>query len=300
MTNYISRFAPSPTGPLHLGSLATAVASYLDARVNKGIWLVRIEDTDEDRCNAKWTESILQALRAHQLLWDKEVLIQSKNHSAYNAALTHLTQRGYTFACTCTRQDIENANTTRQMGENRIYPGTCRLGYNPEKKIRSIRFRVPEANTFWVDLNLGEQSEQLERTSGDFVLLRGDGFWSYHLAGVVDDINSQVSMIVRGEDLINTTARQVALTRALNSKPSAYWHLPLVIGKDGKKLSKQNDAPALQNEYALSNLNRVWQHFKLPTISAHSCEDWLSQALPIWAAYAKEKTYRPITKTSGG
>ncbi len=290
MSSYIGRFAPSPTGPLHLGSLAIAVASYLDARIHHGQWLVRIEDTDENRCHPEWAQLILHTLQAHGLNWDQEVIIQSKRYALYETTLQQFNALGLTYPCACSRQEIEQANNHRQPGQNRIYPGTCRAGHSPLATVHSIRFRVPREAIEWYDYAQGVQHDFLETSTGDFVIHRGDGFWSYHLAGVVDDLSTHVTHIVRGQDLSASTARQVALMKALQNEPPKYWHLPLVMDKEGKKLSKQNGAPALQNEYALHNLHAVGQHFGLPKINANSCNNWLQQAIVCWAQFAKAQT----------
>lgn len=283
--NYRGRFAPSPTGPLHLGSLATAVGSFLDARIHQGEWLVRIEDIDPQRCKPQWTDHILRSLQLHGLDSDKSPVLQSKRTEAYQLALNGLTGAGLTYPCACTRQDIDTANASRGFGENRIYPGTCAHGMPAGKKARAVRFRCPAQPIEWLDHRLGRFVDLLSDTSGDFVLLRGDGAWAYHLAVVVDDSASGVTHIVRGEDLTDTTARQLALFDALNKPRPAYWHLPVILAADGQKLSKQTGAKALDNDKPIGNLNAVWSHFGMSAIQADNPKAWLKLAEPQWAEY---------------
>lgn len=285
MPPYIGRFAPSPTGPLHLGSLATALGSFLDAKVHQGQWLLRIEDIDEGRCSAASTEHIVHTLKRHGLNWHGEMWVQSQRHAAYQVALDTLQGNNLTYPCACTRKEIDDANTHRAHGENRIYPGTCKQGMPKGREARAIRFRCPAEAVSWQDHRLGHFHEKLSETSGDFVLKRGDGFWAYHLVVVVDDLASKVTHIVRGEDLADTTARQIAVWKALQGTPPAYWHLPVILADDGQKLSKQTGAQALPEHDPVLNLNTVWQHFGLDKIKATSATEWLERAAPLWANY---------------
>ncbi len=299
-TPYIGRFAPSPTGPLHMGSLATALGSFLDARLHHGQWLLRIEDIDAERCDQQSVEHIFYTLRRHGLNWDGEALVQSARHAVYQQALDQLEAANLTFACACTRKDIEQANANRAFGENRIYPGTCSQGMPAGKKARAVRFRCPNEPVQWADWHAGQQHEHLPSSSGDFVLKRGDGFWAYHLAVVVDDRASKVSHIVRGEDLLDTTARQVALWLALNETdpngraepPPNYWHLPVILAPDGQKLSKQTGALAVQERDPVENLNAVWMHFGMPAIQANSVQAWLGRATSLWVR-VRQNLYNP-------
>ena len=293
---YTGRFAPSPTGPLHLGSLATALGSYLDARVHNGKWLLRLEDIDEQRCSVEFSSQIQQALQAHGLVWDEPPWIQTMRQTHYAQALDQLANQGYTYPCACTRQEIDQANPDRQMGQNRIYPGTCSRGMPPGRQARAIRFRCPKKTIAWTDHRLGHFSECLQKTSGDFVLARTDGSWTYHLAVVVDDIASGVTHIVRGDDLCDTTARQIALCEALNQKTPAYWHLPVVLANDGQKLSKQTGAQALALEKPMDNLNRVWKHFGLQRIESDAPAAWLTQAATVWANYRSSERFDSKTR----
>lgn len=285
---YVGRFAPSPTGPLHLGSLATALGSFLDAKVHHGQWLLRIEDIDEGRCNTASVEHIVHTLKRHGLEWQGEVWVQSKRHAVYEKALKHLTELNLNYPCACTRKEIDDANSLRAPGENRIYPGTCRHGMPAGREARAIRFRCPVKPIEWQDHRLGFFNDDLNTSSGDFVLKRGDGFWAYHLVVVVDDMESKVSHIVRGEDLADTTARQIAVWKAVaevSIKPPAYWHLPVILAEDGQKLSKQTGAVAVPEQDPMLNLNTVWQHFGLGKIKATTVTQWLELAAPVWANY---------------
>lgn len=301
---YIGRFAPSPTGPLHLGSLATAVGSFLDAKVHGGQWLLRIEDIDEGRCDPASVEHILHTLKRHGLQWQGDLWVQSQRHWIYQDALDRLAAINLTYPCACTRKEIDDANTHRAPGENRVYPGTCKHGMPAGRQTRAIRFRCPKQPVQWHDHRLGNFNEDLTVSSGDFVLKRGDGFWAYHLVVVVDDLASKVTHIVRGEDLTDTTARQIALWQALQSgleaqavaqaivKPPAYWHLPVILAEDGQKLSKQTGALAVPEHDPVLNLNTVWQHFGLDKIKATSAMEWLELATPVWANYRAAQAAR--------
>lgn len=285
-TKHRGRFAPSPTGPLHLGSLATALGSWLEARSQGGEWLVRIEDIDEERCKPEFTPLVLQALQIHGLHWDGEVWVQSQRHAIYAQHLRQLSEAGLVYPCACTRKDIDDANSHRAFGENRIYPGTCAGGMPTGKQARAIRFRCPQEAITWKDRRLGLITDNLQKGSGDFVLKRGDGFWAYHLVVVVDDMLSGVTHIVRGEDLADTTARQLALYRAFNAQAPQYWHLPVILADDGQKLSKQTGAKALDLSQPIENLNKVWTHLghaplQLPGKNP-SPLDWLNAALQMW------------------
>lgn len=293
-THYIGRFAPSPTGPLHLGSLATAAGSFLDAKVHSGQWLLRIEDIDEGRCDEASVEHILHTLTRHGLQWHGELWVQSQRHEVYQAALDQLSTQNLTYPCACTRKEIDEANASRAPGENRIYPGTCQKGMPFGKSARAIRFHCPAEPVNWQDHRLGNFSDNLNVSSGDFVLKRADGFWAYHLVVVLDDLASHVTHIVRGEDLTDTTARQIALWQALSdtSPPPAYWHLPVILAEDGQKLSKQTGALAVPEQDPVLNLNAIWKHFGLGKIKATTATEWLELAAPVWANYRAAQAAR--------
>lgn len=226
------RFAPSPTGPLHLGSLVAAVGSYLAARAAGGRWLVRIDDLDPPRTVLGAADAQLRALEAYGLHWDGVVVYQSQRTAAYQAALDRLAGAGHTFPCGCSRTDVE------AVSSDGIYPGTCRPGLPPGRPARSIRVRVPAEPVSFVDRLLGEQCHDLKKACGDFVVRRADGLCAYQLAVVVDDLAGGVTEVVRGADLLASTGRQVHLYRCLGATPPDYAHLPVVVSAAGEKLSK--------------------------------------------------------------
>lgn len=242
---YTGRFAPSPTGPLHAGSLVAALASWLDARAHGGSWLVRMEDVDVPRCITGMDHYILAQLARCGLESDAPALWQSRRTAAYQSALETLILSGSAYACACTRKDIETA--LRQNGQQHsrhtelVYPGTCRNGMEGRAG-RSWRFLVPDTIVRWCDRRLGMQAQNLAKQVGDFVLKRADGLFAYQLAVVVDDAAQGITHIVRGEDLADNTARQIALQQALHLPTPRYLHTPLVLAGDGQKLSKQNGA----------------------------------------------------------
>jgi glutamyl-Q tRNA(Asp) synthetase len=247
---YAGRFAPSPTGPLHAGSLVAALASWLDARSHGGRWLVRIEDVDTPRCVAGAEETVLAQLAACDLLPDAPPQRQSARSTLYQAALEQLLHSGRAYPCACSRREIEAAQAasgvTRQRHAALPYPGTCRSGLQG-KAPRAWRLRtdpLPGAAAVlrWTDRRLGPQSQDVERQVGDFVLRRADSLWAYQLAVVVDDGEQGITDVVRGEDLLDNTPRQILLQRALGLPLPRYLHTPLVRAADGEKLSKQNGA----------------------------------------------------------
>ena len=235
MPNYRGRFAPSPTGDLHFGSLVAAVASYLDARRAGGEWLVRIEDVDQPRTVPGAADRILRCLEAYGLHWDGPVMYQSQRDDAYAAALAQLD----VYPCACTRAEL---------GKGEFYPGTCRDGIPPGRQPRSRRLRVQNREIHWHDRRLGPQHENLADTTGDFVLQRADGLWAYQLAVVVDDAAQGITDIVRGADLLSSTARQIYLQEALAAPRPRYLHLPGVLDENGEKLSKQTKACPVPRE----------------------------------------------------
>ena len=249
------RFAPSPTGELHAGSLVAALASWLDARALKGEWWVRMEDVDGPRCIAAAAANILHQLSLCGLHSDSEVIYQSHRNTLYEQARNRLIAKGLAYPCACTRKEIEEQQATLGLSLERhksaVYPGTCRNGLH-DKPARAWRFNVlkwselrgsPEVN--WTDRRLGPQSQNVQEEVGDFVLKRADGMWAYQLAVVVDDAAQGITHVVRGEDLTDNTARQYLLQEALGYEHPHYLHTPLVLGDNGEKLSKQNDAKAL-------------------------------------------------------
>lgn len=247
MSVYVGRFAPSPTGPLHIGSLIAALGSFLDARAQGGRWLVRIEDVDEARTQAGAADSILATLEACGLEWDGAVEIQSRRKARYFAALERLAETGQTYACACSRSEIAAAADAAGLGSAsdgaRIYPGTCRHGLPPGRTARATRVRTGAAPVAFEDRLQGRIVQSVETDVGDFVLLRADGYVAYQLAVVIDDADQGVTDVVRGCDLIDSTARQIHLQNLLGLPVPRYLHLPVAVNAAGEKLSKQTGAP---------------------------------------------------------
>ncbi|WP_414012840.1 tRNA glutamyl-Q(34) synthetase GluQRS [Limnohabitans sp.] len=288
---YTGRFAPSPTGLLHAGSLVAALASWLDARAHGGPWLVRIEDVDTPRCVPGADLAILQQLADCGLVPDVPVLWQSQRHAAYQGALDMLIQKGWAYPCGCSRKDIETAIESAQAQSvarhhAAVYPGTCRDGLNG-KPARAWRLDVQAVQTalgqptltHWTDRRLGPEQQNVCEEVGDFVLRRADGLWAYQLAVVVDDAAQGITHVVRGQDLADNTARQIVLQRALGLATPQYLHTPLVLGANGEKLSKQNGALALDLQHPLQALNTAAQALGLPRLPEHTPID---QALTRW------------------
>ncbi|RCS58434.1 tRNA glutamyl-Q(34) synthetase GluQRS [Parvibium lacunae] len=273
---YIGRFAPSPTGPLHFGSLVTAVASYLDARSEQGQWHLRIEDLDSPRTQAGASSEILTTLSAFGMRWDGPVIYQSVRNtqrpSPYQRAFDTLQQLGVIYPCACTRKEIADSQlvmASRAHGSpNPIYPGTCRAGLGAGKAPRAWRLKVPDAPIRFTECELGLQDENLTETTGDIVLLRADGIWAYQLAVVVDDAELGVTEVVRGQDLRCSTARQVYLQTLLGLPTPRYRHIPLVYAPSGEKLSKQTGATPLNPVTPLVQLNQALIHLGMLPIPA--------------------------------
>lgn len=259
---YRGRFAPSPTGALHAGSMVAALASWLDARAQGGRWLVRIEDVDTPRCVPGAEAEILRQLAACGLLPDEAPLRQSQRGDLYGAALQSLSDAGLAYGCRCTRREIALAQAAAGLGRERhtelVYPGTCRprhwtLGGAADKSpdhARALRLqtRRPDGGEVvidWQDRALGAQHQNVSQAVGDFVLRRADGLWAYQLAVVVDDADQGITHVVRGADLADNTPRQIWLQRCLGLPTPSYLHTPLVLGTNGEKLSKQNGAQAV-------------------------------------------------------
>ena len=281
MTSYRGRFAPSPTGPLHAGSLVAALASWLDARCHGGRWLVRIEDVDTPRCPPRTDGIILAQLAALGLLPDEPPVWQSRRGDLYQAALDRLIGSGHAYGCACTRAEIAAAAGPRARHGELVYPGTCRAGTGG-RPVRAWRFRV-QGHVEWHDRRLGAQSQDLEAEVGDFVLKRADGLWAYQLAVVVDDAEQGITDVVRGEDLADNTPRQIALQRALGLLAPRYLHTPLVLAADGQKLSKQNGAAALDVAEPASRLREAAARLGLPlTTVSDVAGEVLAEALAQW------------------
>jgi glutamyl-Q tRNA(Asp) synthetase len=275
VTGYVGRYAPSPTGPLHAGSMATALASWLDARAHGGRWLLRIEDIDGPRCVPGMDGVILAQLAACGLIADEPPLYQSARGAAYADALQRLAAAGCTYPCGCSRKDLQQE----------VYPGTCRQGL-AGKPARAMRLRTDALGRdiviAWHDRRLGAQQQNLTREVGDFVVRRADGPWAYQLAVVVDDAAQGITDIVRGADLADNTARQIHLQQLLGLPRPRYLHAPLVLATDGSKLSKQTGAIAVDTTDPMRVLNDAARVLELPPLQAHNLADWLTAATAAW------------------
>jgi glutamyl-Q tRNA(Asp) synthetase len=245
---YRGRFAPSPTGPLHFGSLIAAVGSFLEARAQGGEWLLRMEDVDAPRCSLAAADSILRTLEAFGFAWDGEVTWQSRRAAAYAAALEKLQQAGRIFPCACTRKEL--ADSTLAADGAALYPGTCRKGLPADKPARAWRVRIDAARIAFDDAVQGHIESDLAREAGDFILLRADGLFAYQLAVVVDDAAAGITQVVRGADLLLSTPRQIFLQQCLGLPTPAYAHLPVAVNAAGEKLSKQTQAQPLDDHRA--------------------------------------------------
>ncbi len=289
---YVGRFAPSPTGLLHAGSLAAALASWLDARAHGGRWLVRIEDVDRPRCVPGAAEAILAQLAAFGLQPDDAPVFQSTRDARYESALALLVAEGWAYPCACTRADIAQAlaerGTARERHADLVYPGTCRDGLHG-KPARAIRLRaVPSIDApaqpleiDWHDRRLGAQRQNVTEAVGDVVLRRADNLWAYQLAVVVDDADQGVTHVVRGADLADNTPRQIHLQRVLGLPTPAYLHTPLVLGDDGEKLSKQNGATPLDTDAPFRSLRAAGEALGL-AVRGDDVEAWLAAATAAW------------------
>lgn len=272
LTRYSGRFAPSPTGPLHFGSLITAVASYCDAKANQGLWHVRIEDTDIPRIYPGSEEHILYAMDAFQFEADSEIIFQKDRLELYENALHDLHEKGMVYACQCTR---------KMLGSNHIYAGTCRdlvLGFEQQ----AIRLKVTDKNICFDDPLQGSHCSNLAKDLGDFVLKRRDGIFNYQLAVVVDDYLQGITHVVRGADLLDNTERQIWLCEALGYPHLQYIHLPLAMNNQGQKLSKQNMAQALDLTQAPQLLQKAFIALKQPTVELDTPSNMLKQAIAQW------------------
>jgi glutamyl-Q tRNA(Asp) synthetase len=237
---YRGRFAPSPTGPMHFGSLVAATGSFLEARTRGGVWLLRMEDVDALRCSAAAADQILRTLEACGLVWDEEVVWQSRRTGAYSDALEWLKAQGRVFPCACTRKELSDSASAPDGAA--IYPGTCRQGLPAGRPARAWRLRVGDACIGFDDAIQGRIDSDLAAEAGDFILLRADGLFAYQLAVVVDDADAGITHVVRGADLLASTARQIFLQRCLGLPTPAYTHLPVAVNGAGEKLSKQTHA----------------------------------------------------------
>jgi len=279
--DYRGRFAPSPTGPLHAGSLVAALASWLDARAHGGLWLVRIEDLDPPRELPGAALDIVTTLAAFGLIPDETVEYQSRRSELYEAAYGELLGNAHAYGCACSRTDIEQAQVARGILAG-VYPGTCRRGLGG-RDARAWRFMVPAGKVGFDDRIAGRFEQDLEREVGDFVVRRADGWWAYQLAVVVDDAAQRISDVVRGADLLDNTPRQIALQRTLELPTPRYMHVGVVTNERGEKLSKQTGACALDRANALGELERAGRHLGLPHIGGDSAAAFLRSATAAWA-----------------
>lgn len=279
---YRGRFAPSPTGLLHAGSLTTAVGSYLHARSQGGQWLLRIEDLDPPREMPGAADAILRTLEALGFAWDGEVVWQSRRLAAYQQALDALIAAGQAYPCACTRREIALAG--RPGVDGVVYPGTCRAGLAPGKSGRAWRLCTPEGEVEFQDGHYGVQRQNVAREVGDYVLKRADGLFAYQLAVVVDDAWQGVSDVVRGADLLDSTARQIVLQAALGAPTPRYTHLPLLVNAAGEKLSKQTLAPAIRPDQAADELRLALTRLNhAPPADCHGLDELWGWALAHWS-----------------
>ena len=268
---YVGRFAPTPSGPLHFGSLVAAVGSWLDARAHSGKWHLRIDDLDGPRVAPGSIDSILNTLERFNLEWDGDVVYQSTRFDAYEAALTSLVEMKRTFPCACTR---------KQLAGHAIYPGTCKGAADVEP--RSMRFAMDAGAVAWEDGGLGAMTMDLVSEVGDFGLRNAHGIYSYHLANVVDDMHLGITHVVRGADLAPFTAAHLHLQRTLGGDEVYYHHLPLALDDRGRKLSKQTHAPAVDDLPVSEALNAVFGHLGLPSVESGSPSTMLAEAEAHW------------------
>lgn len=288
VTRYTGRFAPSPTGPLHDGSLVAAMASYLDAKAHGGRWLLRIEDIDEPRTVAGSADSICTTLSALGMRWDDEVIAQSQRKPYYEAAFARLGE--HIYPCACSRKEIADSRTGIASDGAAIYPGTCRHGLAPGKTRRAWRLRVPEGKApegsiRFDDRWMGSITERLSEATGDFVLRRADGFWAYQLAVVVDDAAQGVTDVVRGADLLGSTARQIYLQRLLGLPTPRYLHVPVVTNTAGEKLSKQTGAMPIDLNRPMEALLRAASRLDLhlPVAAEKNISRFWESAISAWS-----------------
>ncbi|EXI79031.1 MAG: Glutamyl-Q tRNA(Asp) synthetase [Candidatus Accumulibacter appositus] len=283
---YRGRFAPSPSGPLHFGSLVAAVGSYLDARAHGGQWLLRIEDVDQPRTVAGAADEILRTLEGFGFAWDGEVLVQSRRLDLYHAALVRLQLADEVYPCACSRAEIAAHSPRRSIDGGLVYPGTCREGLAGGRAARAWRLRVPDQVIAFDDRIQGDVQQNLEAAVGDFILLRADGQYAYQLAVVVDDAAQGITAVVRGVDLLDSTPRQIWLQQGLALSTPTYAHLPVVTNDAGEKLSKQTHAAAVDlsaGSAVLAAALRFLGHAVPQEISAGPLRDFWPWAIAAWS-----------------
>lgn len=286
--SYRGRFAPSPTGPLHFGSLVTALASFLEARAHQGQWLIRIEDLDPLREPPETAGQILHSLETHGLHSDEPVRFQSSRHKVYQATAERLIKQGSAYRCTCSRKELA-ANHGR-------HPNHCRNGkIHPEQQPFAVRFALQDEHCQWQDQLLGPQQQTVRAELDDPVIVRKEGFFAYQLAVVADDISQGISHVVRGSDLLDMTAQQQQVYRALDSEPPHWLHIPVILNEHGQKLSKQTHAPALNDQTPTTNLLHALEALnqEAPAISGStSVNQILEWATRHWQRQAVDLTYQ--------
>jgi glutamyl-Q tRNA(Asp) synthetase len=268
---YIGRFAPSPSGPLHMGSLLSAIASYLDAKANNGKWLLRIEDIDPPREIKGSSKAIIDSLEAHALYWDEDILWQHKQYDFYRDCLSELTEQQLIYACDC----------SRAQG---VYSGHCRERITPPTSPYALRLKTPTTAIEFVDSIQGFHQQNINQQIGDFILWRKDGLPAYQLAVVADDQYQNITHIIRGSDLLESTSRQLYLAEALQFSRAQYGHLPVLVNQSGQKLSKQSFASPIDNSTPIDNICYVLKKLgqRLPIEKPGSAAEILVWAIDQW------------------
>ncbi|HEY9051032.1 MAG TPA: tRNA glutamyl-Q(34) synthetase GluQRS [Gammaproteobacteria bacterium] len=286
---YIGRFAPSPTGPLHFGSLIAAIASYLEARRHNGHWLVRMEDVDELRNVAGAADDILFTLEAYGFEWDGDILYQTRRKDAYQAAMEQLAEQDLIYRCTCSRRDLQDVAEPGVHGL--IYPGICANSHHPEHVEHAVRLRTQDQAIDFTDAIMGSYGHNPKQDVGDFIIRRRDGLFAYQLAVVVDDAYQNITHVVRGTDLLDSTPRQIYLQQCLQFATPHYAHLPLAVNAKGDKLSKQTQAPAIEKSKAATMLVKALrflgqepeaglEHASLDTLWEWATSHWNMDNIP--------------------
>lgn len=293
--NYKGRFAPTPSGPAHLGTMLAAIGSYLQARSQGGEWHIRIDDIDPPREVAGAADSILRTLERYGLEWDGPIVYQSQRHEKYRQALDSLLSSHKAFYCGCTRKEIQQL--ARPGANGMVYPGTCRTGIPDDRQARAIRLRTCNQVVAIHDNIQGEYTLNIEKDIGDFVIRRADGLYAYHLATVVDDATDGFTEIVRGQDLLSSTPPQVYLQQCLNYPTPDYMHLPLLIDKNNMKLCKRFGAAAVDDMQQNETLRLLFASLGLPTdsgiINIHHNERW-QRAISEWNPMSIPTTIQKI------
>lgn len=292
--HYRGRFAPSPSGELHFGSLVTAVASFADAKQHDGTWLIRIDDVDQTRTRPGAEEHILATLERFGLCSDEPPQRQSDRSRAYRSALARLIDAGLAYRCSCSRKAV--AAKGRSGIEGPIYPGTCLSNPPPQGQAAAWRFPVNSTPVTFIDRVYGEIAQRLCDDVGDFIVFRNDGYCAYQLAVVIDDADQAVTHVVRGADLLSSTPRQIALQRKLALPALSYAHIPLVFGKDGRKLSKRDAAFPVNPVDPLPALRAAWRHLgqSPPPGALRNCKDFWQFAVQEWRIESVSESLKPV------